>query len=117
MEHKRRRRTGFTLMEIMLVLAILVVLASASGIGYMSMRKSAFSRAATSQVANLKNMVNGSNYCQIGLDYDEARGRIVVFSVLDSIGKGGAQVGVENMNLLFGLERTAGLGRRGLHPH
>jgi N-acetyl-gamma-glutamylphosphate reductase len=41
----------------------------------------------------------------------------VVFSVLDSIGKGGAQVGVENMNLMFGLPRTAGLSQLGLHPH
>jgi N-acetyl-gamma-glutamylphosphate reductase len=47
---------------------------------------------------------------------DERRGRIVVFSVLDSIGKGGAQVGVENLNLMFGVERTAGLTRRGMHP-
>ena len=60
--------------------------------------------------------VAGTNYCFIGLDVDEARRRIVVFSVLDSIGKGGAQVGIENMNLMFGLERTTGLLRRGLHP-
>ncbi len=61
--------------------------------------------------------VAGTNYCQIGLDVDEKRGRIVVFSVLDSIGKGGAQAGVENMNLMFGLDRTAGLERRGRHPN
>ncbi len=60
--------------------------------------------------------VAGTNYCFIGLDVDPRRGRIVVFSVLDSLGKGGAQVGVENMNLMFGLERVAGLTRRGLHP-
>jgi N-acetyl-gamma-glutamyl-phosphate reductase common form len=60
--------------------------------------------------------VAGTNYCYLGVDVDERRGRIVVFSVLDSIGKGGAQVGVENMNLMFGLERTAGLKRRGMHP-
>jgi N-acetyl-gamma-glutamyl-phosphate reductase common form len=60
--------------------------------------------------------VAGTNYCYVGLDVDERRGRIVVFSVLDSIGKGGAQVGIENMNLMFGLERTAGLTRRGQHP-
>jgi N-acetyl-gamma-glutamyl-phosphate reductase len=62
------------------------------------------------------NSVAGSNYCYIGLDVDDKRNRIVVFSVLDSLGKGGAQVGVENMNLMFGLERTAGLMRRGMHP-
>lgn len=60
--------------------------------------------------------VAGTNYCYIGLDVDEERGRIVVFSVLDSLGKGGAQVGVENMNLMFGLGRATGLSRRGGHP-
>ncbi|MDH3689832.1 MAG: N-acetyl-gamma-glutamyl-phosphate reductase [Gammaproteobacteria bacterium] len=61
--------------------------------------------------------IAGTNYCFIGIDVDEARQRIVIFSVLDSIGKGGAQVGIENMNLMFGLDRTAGLERRGLHPN
>jgi N-acetyl-gamma-glutamyl-phosphate reductase len=60
--------------------------------------------------------VAGTNFCFIGVDVDPARGRVVVFSALDSIGKGGAQVGVENMNLMLGLPRGAGLGRRGLHP-
>lgn len=60
--------------------------------------------------------VAGTNYCFIGVDVDDARQRIVVFSVLDSVGKGGAQVGIENMNITCGLERTTGLLRRGLHP-
>jgi N-acetyl-gamma-glutamyl-phosphate reductase len=60
--------------------------------------------------------VAGTNYCFIGIDVDQARGRIVLFSVLDSLGKGGAQVGIENMNLMFGLERMTGLSRRALHP-
>lgn len=60
--------------------------------------------------------VNGTNHCYIGLDVDEKRRRIVVFSVLDSLGKGGAQVGIENMNLMFGLERTAGLNHIACHP-
>ena len=61
--------------------------------------------------------VSGTNYCHIGLDVDEKRGRIVVFSVLDSIGKGGAHVAVQNMNLMFGLEETMGLRRWGMHPY
>ena len=61
--------------------------------------------------------VAGTNYCQIGLDVDEDRNSVVVFSVLDSVGKGGAQVGVENMNIMFGFDRTKGLTRRGLHPN
>jgi len=60
--------------------------------------------------------VAGTNFCFIGLDVDEKRKRIVVFSVLDSIGKGGAQVGIENMNLILGLDRRAGLLKPGLHP-
>jgi len=61
--------------------------------------------------------VAGTNYCYIGLDVDMDRDRVVIFSVLDSIGKGGAHVGVENMNLMFGLDRTLGLQRHGLHPN
>lgn len=61
--------------------------------------------------------VSGTNYCHIGLDVDEQRGRIVVFCVLDSIGKGGAHAAVQNMNLLFGLDEMTGLRRSGLHPY
>ena len=61
--------------------------------------------------------VTGTNYCYIGLDVDVKRNRIVVFSVLDSLGKGGAQVGIENMNLMFNLQRTSGLNQLGSHPN
>jgi N-acetyl-gamma-glutamyl-phosphate reductase common form len=61
-------------------------------------------------------VVAGTNHCRIGVEVDAERGRIVVTSVLDSIGKGGAHVGVENMNLMLGLPRTTGLTRRGRHP-
>jgi N-acetyl-gamma-glutamyl-phosphate reductase len=60
--------------------------------------------------------VAGTNYCFIGLDVDEVRQRIVVFSALDNLGKGGAQSGIENMNIMFGLDRRAGLTSLGLHP-
>jgi len=61
--------------------------------------------------------VSGTNFCHIGLDIDKRRNRVVVFSVLDSVGKGGAHAGVQNLNLLFGLEENAGLARYGLHPY
>ena len=60
--------------------------------------------------------VAGTNRCLIGLDVDPERGRIAVFSALDSLGKGGARAGVENLNLMLGLERSAGLLGLGLHP-
>ncbi|MBN1993083.1 MAG: N-acetyl-gamma-glutamyl-phosphate reductase [Anaerolineae bacterium] len=61
--------------------------------------------------------VSGTNFCHIGLDVDEKRNRLVVFSVLDSVGKGGAHAGVQNLNLMFGLDETTGLERAGLHPY
>ena len=60
--------------------------------------------------------VTGTNRCLIGLDVDSERGRVVVLSALDSLGKGGARVGIENLNLMLGLERSLGLLRLGLHP-
>lgn len=61
--------------------------------------------------------VSGTNFCQIGLDVDQKRNRIVVFSVLDSLGKGGAHVGVQNLNLMFNLDEKTGLERFGMHPN
>lgn len=61
--------------------------------------------------------VSGTNFCQIGLDYDVRRERIVSVAVLDSLGKGGAHQGVQNMNLMFGLDECEGLGRLGNHPY
>lgn len=61
--------------------------------------------------------VSATNFCHIGLDIDERRNRIVVYSVLDSIGKGGALVGIQNLNLMFGLEEKEGLDFYGIHPY
>jgi N-acetyl-gamma-glutamylphosphate reductase len=61
--------------------------------------------------------VSATNFCHIGLDIDESRNRIVVYSVLDSIGKGGALVGIQNMNILFNLDEKTGLDFYGIHPY
>jgi len=60
--------------------------------------------------------VAGTNYCHIGIDVDDERNSIVIMSVLDSVGKGGAQVAIENLNLMAGFDRTDGLLDRGMHP-
>ncbi len=60
--------------------------------------------------------VAGTNYCYVGMELDEERQSIVVMSVLDSVGKGGAQVGIENLNIMAGFDRTDGMLDRGLHP-
>jgi general secretion pathway protein G len=54
----RRRRSGFTLVEVLLVLAILVVLGSLVTVSVVQVQKSANIKTAKSQVGMLKNAVN-----------------------------------------------------------
>ncbi len=58
----------------------------------------------------------GSNWCDIGFEIDERTGRIVVLSAIDNLVKGAAGSAVQCMNLMLGLEETAGLRFPGLHP-
>ena len=60
--------------------------------------------------------VAGTNYCLLAVEVQPDRGELTVFAAIDSVGKGGAHVAVECMNLMFGLPRTAGLSGRALHP-
>jgi len=42
--------------------------------------------------------------------------QVVVVSVIDNLGKGAAGQAIQNMNVAFGLDESAGLGGLGLHP-
>lgn len=53
--------------------------------------------------------VHGTNCCEIGFRIDERCGRLVLISAIDNLGKGAAGQAVQNMNLMCGLEETAGL--------
>jgi N-acetyl-gamma-glutamyl-phosphate reductase len=50
-----------------------------------------------------------TNFCDIGFALDAGGERLVVVSCLDNLGKGAAGQAVQNMNLMMGLEETAGL--------
>jgi N-acetyl-gamma-glutamyl-phosphate reductase len=51
--------------------------------------------------------VAGTNYCHI---YPTcAKGKIIIFSVIDNLVKGASGQAVQNMNIVFGLEETLGL--------
>ena len=50
-----------------------------------------------------------TNFCDIGWRVDEPTGRIILVSVIDNLLKGAAGQGVQNFNLLVGLDETTGL--------
>jgi N-acetyl-gamma-glutamylphosphate reductase len=58
----------------------------------------------------------GSNYCDVGFALDQDTGRVVTLSAIDNLVKGAAGSAVQCMNLMCGLEETAGLTFAGLHP-
>jgi len=53
--------------------------------------------------------VRGSNFCDIGFEVDGAGDRIVVLSAIDNLVKGASGQAIQNMNLMMGLDETAGL--------
>jgi N-acetyl-gamma-glutamyl-phosphate reductase len=60
--------------------------------------------------------VRGSNFCNISVNTDPRTGKLIVVSIIDNLMKGQAGSAVQNMNLMFGLEETAGLLRPGQYP-
>ncbi|WP_079508072.1 N-acetyl-gamma-glutamyl-phosphate reductase [Mesobacillus jeotgali] len=60
--------------------------------------------------------VKGSNYCDIGLHADSRTGRLTIVSVIDNLMKGAAGQAVQNANIMFGMEETAGLEMMPLYP-
>ena len=59
---------------------------------------------------SISNVV-GTNFCDIGLFFSERQGRIVILSAIDNLVKGAAGQAIQNMNIMFGLDETAGLLR------
>jgi len=58
----------------------------------------------------------GSNYADVGFDYDSSTGRIVAIAAIDNLMKGAAGTAVQCMNLMCGCDERAGLTFPGLHP-
>ena len=58
----------------------------------------------------------GSNFCDIGFAYDKSASRLVLMSSSDNLIKGAAGQAIQNMNVMFGLEETAGLEGIALLP-
>jgi N-acetyl-gamma-glutamyl-phosphate/LysW-gamma-L-alpha-aminoadipyl-6-phosphate reductase len=58
----------------------------------------------------------GTNYADIGFELDPRTGRVVSLAAIDNLMKGASGSAVQAMNLMCGLEETAGLTFSGLHP-
>lgn len=56
----------------------------------------------------LKHVVD-TNFCDIGLKVNEAKGLAVIVAAIDNLDKGAAGQAVQNMNIMSGFEETAGL--------
>jgi N-acetyl-gamma-glutamyl-phosphate reductase len=53
--------------------------------------------------------VRGSNFCDIGFEAEKGSDRLVVISAIDNLVKGASGQAIQNMNLMMGLDETAGL--------
>ncbi len=53
--------------------------------------------------------VSGTNYCDIGIEYDAAQQLCVVTSVIDNLMKGAASQAIQNMNIMCGFSEDEGL--------
>ena len=60
--------------------------------------------------------VRGSNTCLLHVYVDEIRRRVVAISALDNLMKGGAGQAIQNANLMYGWDETAGLPTEGIWP-
>ncbi|HCE43951.1 MAG TPA: N-acetyl-gamma-glutamyl-phosphate reductase [Lentisphaeria bacterium] len=53
--------------------------------------------------------VTMSNYCDIGFTFDEHTGKLIVNSCIDNLTKGASGQAIQCMNIIFGLDESAGL--------
>jgi N-acetyl-gamma-glutamyl-phosphate reductase len=60
--------------------------------------------------------VRGANDCLIGVFDDRVKGRAIIVSAIDNLVKGAAGQAIQNMNVMHGLEETAGLAQAPLFP-
>lgn len=60
--------------------------------------------------------VRGSNVCRLAVHRSRCGRKAVVLSAIDNLVKGAAGQAVQNMNIMYGFDETAGLGYTALLP-
>ena len=58
----------------------------------------------------------GSNYADVGFEFDAATRRVVTLCAIDNLMKGAAGTALQCANLMMGWPETQGLEFPGLHP-
>lgn len=58
----------------------------------------------------------GTNYADVGWEYDPATGRAALLCALDNLGKGAAGSAVQCMNLMCGFDESTALDFGGIYP-
>jgi len=53
--------------------------------------------------------IMNTNYCEISVCEDRKRNKIIIFSAIDNLIKGGSGQAVQNMNVVFNIKETLGL--------
>jgi [amino group carrier protein]-6-phospho-L-2-aminoadipate/5-phospho-L-glutamate reductase len=61
-------------------------------------------------------ILSGSNYADVGFEFDASAGRIVAMCAIDNLMKGAAGTALQCANLMCGWDETTGLEFTGLHP-
>jgi len=60
--------------------------------------------------------VRGSNQCHLAVELDDRTGVVVAMAAIDNLVKGASGEAVQNMNIMVGVEETAGLEGLPLFP-
>ncbi len=61
-------------------------------------------------------LLAGTNYADVGWEYDPNTGRAVLLGAIDNLGKGASGSAVQCMNLMCGLDELTGLDFSGTYP-
>jgi N-acetyl-gamma-glutamyl-phosphate reductase len=75
-----------------------------------------FVRVAPEGVVPATRHVRGSNNMLIGVFADRLPGRAIVVSASDNLVKGASGQAIQNMNVMLGIDETAGLRQEALFP-
>jgi N-acetyl-gamma-glutamyl-phosphate/LysW-gamma-L-alpha-aminoadipyl-6-phosphate reductase len=61
-------------------------------------------------------ILSGSNFADVGFEFDPSTRRVVALCAIDNLMKGAAGTAVQCANLMQGWDETAGLEFPGMHP-